>query len=381
MTTPPPPIIYKDLIIEILSWLPVKSLLRFKCVSKFFKSVISDTGFIKLHLQRSPRDANILFKWKGRFKHCTAICSSVLNNPSFNIVEDLGRREWDPSEKHSIIHGSCNGLICVVVSSPPKLSNEEYLIDYQFYLWNPATRLRSQKSPCLSIPSSISCPEFGFGYDSLSDTYKVVAIFCYFDSMDESVVEMKVYNIGDNCWRDIIQNWPILPCYIERPSDGVYVSNSLNWIYVLYGERVILSLDLGKETCRPLLLPCGVGNDHAPLSNLGVLKDCLCLSYNYLATEFVVWQMKEYGVENSWTQLLRINYTDHPNDWWVEFTMYPLLRILDNGDVFLIATHGYGSTCGAVFYHKKSNKVENVKISRRLTWIYHMDYVQSLVSP
>ncbi|KAJ1382589.1 F-box associated interaction domain [Sesbania bispinosa] len=109
------------------------------------------------------------------------------------------------SEKHSIIHGSCNGLICVVDFSPPKLSNEEYLIDYRFYLWNPATRLRSQKSPCLSIPSSVSDPEFGFGYDSLSDTYKVVAIFCYFNSMDESVVEMKVYNIGDNCWRDIIQ--------------------------------------------------------------------------------------------------------------------------------------------------------------------------------
>ncbi|GAV63524.1 F-box domain-containing protein [Cephalotus follicularis] len=42
-----------ELVFEILSWLPVESLLRFKCVSKQWYSLIRDPGFIKKHLVQS----------------------------------------------------------------------------------------------------------------------------------------------------------------------------------------------------------------------------------------------------------------------------------------------------------------------------------------
>ncbi|XP_014502889.1 F-box/kelch-repeat protein At3g23880-like [Vigna radiata var. radiata] len=42
-----------DLIIEILSWLPLKSVMRFKCVSKSWNSLIIDPYFVKLHRKRS----------------------------------------------------------------------------------------------------------------------------------------------------------------------------------------------------------------------------------------------------------------------------------------------------------------------------------------
>ncbi|AES80203.1 putative F-box domain-containing protein [Medicago truncatula] len=42
-----------DLITEILPFLPVKSILQFRCVSESWKSLTSNPSFVKLHLNRS----------------------------------------------------------------------------------------------------------------------------------------------------------------------------------------------------------------------------------------------------------------------------------------------------------------------------------------
>ncbi|WVY91561.1 hypothetical protein V8G54_037075 [Vigna mungo] len=42
-----------ELITEILSWLPAKSLMRFTCVSKTWNSLIINSYFVKLHHKRS----------------------------------------------------------------------------------------------------------------------------------------------------------------------------------------------------------------------------------------------------------------------------------------------------------------------------------------
>ena len=42
-----------EIIIDILSWLPMKSLVRFQCVSKGWHALINGQDFIKLHLHCS----------------------------------------------------------------------------------------------------------------------------------------------------------------------------------------------------------------------------------------------------------------------------------------------------------------------------------------
>ncbi|KAK2361906.1 F-box/kelch-repeat protein [Trifolium repens] len=44
------------LITEVLSFLPVKCLLRFRCVSMSWNTLILDPAFVKLHLNRSTRN-------------------------------------------------------------------------------------------------------------------------------------------------------------------------------------------------------------------------------------------------------------------------------------------------------------------------------------
>ncbi|KAG5603638.1 hypothetical protein H5410_025130 [Solanum commersonii] len=43
-----------DMVFEILTWLPAKSLMRFNCVSKSWNSLIRyDLNFVNLHIARS----------------------------------------------------------------------------------------------------------------------------------------------------------------------------------------------------------------------------------------------------------------------------------------------------------------------------------------
>ncbi|XP_061362108.1 F-box/kelch-repeat protein At3g23880-like [Gastrolobium bilobum] len=236
------PIICDDLMIEILSWLPVKSLMRFKCVSKSFHSLISNSDFVKYHLQRSPKNVSMM-SWsstvtsKGVFRKSYSM-ALLDNNTSPIIAEDQYHRIELKRQERFLL--SCNGLICFVC---------EDHIRYWVCLWNPATGLTSQEWPCLQHYYVNSV--LGFGYDVSSDTYKVVAFF-----HNSTKTHVKVCGLGDNCWRSI-ESFPALPNLREG---GVYLSSTLNWLgdpnfgfFLNINQIVIVSLDLGKETFRQFI--------------------------------------------------------------------------------------------------------------------------------
>ncbi|KAM3340851.1 hypothetical protein P3S68_028486 [Capsicum galapagoense] len=74
-----------EVIDEILSRLPVKSLLRFKCVSKSFKSLIDSPKFIQAHLKQQSLKPNsdgkllILNKNQKKLFSLDDFNSSILN--------------------------------------------------------------------------------------------------------------------------------------------------------------------------------------------------------------------------------------------------------------------------------------------------------------
>ncbi|KAJ6910166.1 hypothetical protein NC652_020994 [Populus alba x Populus x berolinensis] len=53
------PILPLDIIINILCFLPAKTLVRFKCVSKSWQSLIDSPQFITLHLAHSLETDNL----------------------------------------------------------------------------------------------------------------------------------------------------------------------------------------------------------------------------------------------------------------------------------------------------------------------------------
>ncbi|ESW30366.1 hypothetical protein PHAVU_002G147500 [Phaseolus vulgaris] len=49
-----------DIVMEILSWLSVKTLMRLRCVCKTWNSLIFHLAFVNLHLERSSKNTEIL---------------------------------------------------------------------------------------------------------------------------------------------------------------------------------------------------------------------------------------------------------------------------------------------------------------------------------
>ncbi|XP_058754618.1 F-box/kelch-repeat protein At3g23880-like [Vicia villosa] len=285
-----------DLIAEVLSLLNVKSILRFRCVSKFWDILISDTTFVNLHLKSSAkRNPHLLlltshtkkFPAKALYgsdaiEHDSGVIpysiSSLVENPSFTILIDS---DYIVQHKEcSDIVGSCNGLIC--------LSCEYLNYDYEYHeywlrCWNPATRTTSPKYGLFRLyrntpgcPTSTGCYRFSFGCDNSTGTYNVMAS-CYFRHQQRSNV--KILSFGDNIWREI-QSFPVEPMHADDACgtdyDDLYFKSTITWLGIrnklsyncslLYDHTdikditiehfVIVSLDLRTETYNQYLFRC-----------------------------------------------------------------------------------------------------------------------------
>ncbi|KAL7081030.1 hypothetical protein ACP275_14G014300 [Erythranthe tilingii] len=162
----------EEIIEGILQKLPVKSLLRFKCVSKAWISLISSKAFIEEQLKQSiAKDEcnKLLFTFEDVTLNLlrvgsSSLCDEPIITPNVINYEDYNIPDEGVCFK---IVGSCNGLILV---------NMRNLLIY----WNPSTRkvIKEFKPPSLDdgTKTKLSDLEYGFGYDESNDEYKVVCI-------------------------------------------------------------------------------------------------------------------------------------------------------------------------------------------------------------
>jgi F-box interacting protein len=247
---------------------------------------------------------------------------------------------------------------------------------------NPATRTTSEKLGSLCYSNfDFGFFHFTFGYDASTRTYKVVA-FRARENGGSWKSEVKVFSVGRNCWRNI-QSFPVVPYnWLDKfrcLNEGIHFSGTVNWLALdksitQVEQFVIVSLDLLTETYKQFLLPPGF--DEVPFShpNLRVLMDCLCFSYNSKKTEFVLWQMKEYGVQESWTQLFKIS----DQNLQVQHYGFPLVCLYVYGDMAIFADKVSKQVC---IYNLKDKTVQRTKNSNCIRLFEKAkDYVESLVS-
>ncbi|KAK7266473.1 hypothetical protein RIF29_19117 [Crotalaria pallida] len=104
-------------VVDILSWLPVKSLMRFKSVSKSWNSLICHPNFVKLHLQRSrPKHTDVLIIYDqnrgrgGGGDECAVPCS--VRSLLYNAATALFEQPAYPLTEYRVVD-SCDGLTTV----------------------------------------------------------------------------------------------------------------------------------------------------------------------------------------------------------------------------------------------------------------------------
>jgi F-box interacting protein len=268
------------------------------------------------------------------FHGCSYTLNSIFENPSTLVIDRFNGLE-NADAYHYYILGSCNGFLCLY---------DPYPDQNKMIMYNPSIGLKSKSSPKIKPSVEWGMLYNGFGYDHVNDKYKVLAVVEHddgdSDAEDFGQSLTKVYTFGEDSCRTIQD----LPYTGPNEKYGKYVSGTLNWVCRCtwsYPMRyVIVSFDLDKETYRDVLLPQNVhdGFDYTCIPSLCVLNDCLCLCY-VDKTHLVVWSMKEYGVVESWTELMSI-----PREKliflnsMVRYSITELLFVSEDGVVLLLAS-------------------------------------------
>ncbi|KAI3467559.1 hypothetical protein Pfo_024222 [Paulownia fortunei] len=280
------PCIPQEIYQEILSRLPVKSLVRFKSVCKSWNTLISDPQFSKLHLKQST-DQN-----RMRFMFLDDYCHSTLAYAAPDGTSKINRpMHADESESCVDFLASCNGLFCI--------RNAED----DLFFWNPSTR-ESKRIPGSTIEFPMySCTWasvfFGLGYHSASDDYKLVRV-SMFDSADFQT-EVKVYSRNTDAWKRIRD----FPYDFPHGRSGVFVSGGLHWVVSLWCNAVriymVAVLDIEDENYGLIQLP--EFGHQILFFDIGTLGENLVLFCCYLEFRYDIWILKEYGKTESWTRI------------------------------------------------------------------------------
>ncbi|KAG5232053.1 F-box family protein [Salix suchowensis] len=365
---------------DILSRLPITSLVQFKCVCRAWRALLQDPQLVNLYLTFStlvtdqpclilhcdfPIRNNLYFvdfaaheEEKEKVKTIRAPFSSVM--PEFEVV------------------GSCNGLLCL----------SDSLYNDSLFIYNPFTGRYKE------LPKSFQYPDqevvLGFGFNAKTKEYKVIRIVYYRNRHGGyprsrraiySLSEVQVLTLGCPEWRSLGK-----VSYRLRRASGALVNGRLHWISRPCRNkpaRRLVSFDLTDEQFREVPKPdCGGLNR---CTDLVALRGCLSAAVycNYRRLE--IWVMKEYNVKGSWVKEYNIGpYLPKglkqkpvrpPKIWKNDSSgrVVGALCVLKNGEILLEYKNR------ALFsYDPENGKFKDVELKGAPNWFQTVVHVGSL---
>nr|XP_016450591.1 PREDICTED: F-box/kelch-repeat protein At3g23880-like [Nicotiana tabacum] len=175
-----------EIIMEILSRLPVRSLLQLKCVSNSWQALISDPYFKLKHLNHVKNNHKLLVcqSWFDSVDMERTIKFSFYSSPLSNVQQLDCPSTFKPFECH--LFCCFNGLAVLGFFGKS---------DQQLFLWNPSTR-ESTLLPHSEFRHL--CTMFGLGYDAMSDGYKILKW-----TMCQIRHSVEILSLKSGSWRKI----------------------------------------------------------------------------------------------------------------------------------------------------------------------------------
>nr|BEL64101.1 hypothetical protein [Pyrus pyrifolia] len=381
----------EDTVVEILSKLGPKSLMRFKCIRKSWCTLINSPSFIANHLHNSMdnklssstcillnRSQPHIFpdqNWKQEvfWSNINISIDSDENNLHYNVV---ALNIPFPLEDQDFvqIHGYCNGIVCVIVGT-------------HFLLCNPATREFMQlPDSCLLLPSAegkfeldTTFEALGFGFDCTAKEYKVVQIIenCEYSDDEQTYYHCttlphtaEVYTIVANSWKEIKID---ISSKTYSWSCSVYLKGFCYW-YATDDEEYVLSFDLGDEIFHRIQLPSreesGFTFFYIFLCNESLASFCSRYDRSGDSQSCEIWVMDDYDkVKNSWTKLLTIDSLqgiEKPLTFW------------KSDEILMLASDGRATS-----YNSSTGNLKYMHIPPTLNKVVDFQaliYVESIVS-
>ncbi|CAL5322917.1 unnamed protein product [Camellia sinensis] len=227
-----------DLLNQIVLHLPIRSLLRFKSVSKHWLSLITNPHFLHLRTTHpNPRPSGLFLYRYSHQIHPDFYFLSLLNyespsKPPFNALTFVD----DPSDLQ--ILQSCNGLL---------LCRGLHL-----YIYNPTTsQFATLPQPPRRVLSPLccltTCYDYNLAFDpSKSPHYKVVSVNFSWGLPDH--YELEIFSSETSLWS---------PSGDPFNSDvsfnlGVFWNGALHWISTFGGDSLYFNVDEERLETMPM---------------------------------------------------------------------------------------------------------------------------------
>ncbi|XP_076935782.1 F-box/kelch-repeat protein At3g23880-like [Bidens hawaiensis] len=343
---------------DIFSRMLVKSLARFRCVSKQFRNYINDPYLETLHAKQATSSTDSMLIMFHQFASDLPNSQCIIN--FLEHKEETGGCTQEVTKKppvmdfmclklrsNVIILGSCNGLLyssqrrhrdainLVVINPLRKECHELPPMKATFHYVNKQKRsrgidLEESSRLCIEEPS-------GLGFDESTNTFKMACVALRkqdkppnFDQLEEDLCTM-VHVLGTDSWRKI----PQVPSFLIT-GEGVFLKGCLHWLISdaydddreAYLGRTVITFDTAKEEF-------GVINPPQELPTSGWVREQLVdlhgeLGYVYQIVNrgVEVWVLKERG----W--VLHCQFEHEPP------LLYGFVKVLglwnENGDVLMI---------------------------------------------
>lgn len=360
-----PSLIGEDLLVEILKRLLNKTLCRFLCVCKSWKTLISSTLFISLHksftCSSTPPNLKPYLRAYGNYYDLYLPCDI---NPLYFPFETQDDPEGENFTFIMVIH------IVVCISYSFKSSFDSTV------LWNPSIHkdvtlpwlpftvdLETSKSEFLEEHEGVDLTEcidqngsylgaeayqyelefggteddfvhraefessvIGFGYDSSNNDFKVVRIWIPMQLIEPYCKSLlptyEVYSSRVGTWKsansEILKSCAFFDESYTSES-GCFINGMIHWIIAPpdnYGvPPVVLMFDCESEEFKIVDLPREIFD----LRNMektelmeyaGMLSVVADSRLNWQSTTFLeMWVMEEHGVATTWKKLYRFNST------------------------------------------------------------------------
>ncbi|KAL7125612.1 hypothetical protein ABFS83_14G128500 [Erythranthe nasuta] len=344
----------QEVMIKIMTKLPPKSIVRFRCVSKSWNSIITSPFFISIDTQQATLSESQI------------IVRLHLDDKEFSDEKSIEIEYTfrDYTRFDCRIVGSCNGVLC--------LSDDLFRQAYSVVLWNPTIKRRlTLPMPEENMASHVMFV-LCFVFDVLNNDYKVVRI-SYIQENYEYLVPpaVEVYAVKTGSWRtfngEVRKN-----CVVEYFWSQVVINGSVHWVsYRNMGkhdkvENTIMLFNLSQEVFDEMELPNLLKNELPINLNAVFLEGSLAVvQYDERvgSKSCGIWVMKKYGDVESWSKQYHVDLEG----------LGLILGFRANGDVLLTARNR-----GLLSYDHITGKSKDLGIFGTKDSFYMGPYCESL---
>ncbi|KAI3859768.1 hypothetical protein MKW92_023259 [Papaver armeniacum] len=314
-----------------MSRLPVKSLMRFKCVCKHWQTLIQrDDFFVDLHYSRS-KEANTVslvrigtLLLKDVVSEIKCMLEMELILPSEGKKGAVGAVSFF---KYPFLETNCafcttNGLLCAMD-----------LFDYRVCVYNISTRestpwikstfIKQQQDKKQDRRTNFLLTRFGLGYDPVTKEHKVIAVWNGVPRAPTNELVCEVLTVRQNSWRriDVVDLPPLCEMdYHHGYVESVHVNGFICWLHFHLDckEPCLIQFEVGSEKFRKIniLLSEKIFNGHLRLIDIDDQLAILATREKLIKMYILGEQDKESKtVTASSYYWMEETFSEPPSDW------------------------------------------------------------------